>query len=256
MRELRRLRGYLPKRSAGRQVTSRLRKPASWTRTTCPYCGTGCEMDVGTSKNRIVSIKPLLDAPVSRGHLCVKGRYAFDFVSAPDRITQPMIRKGDKWQQVTWDDAVSFIAESLQRISEKYGPDSIAVLGSARGTNEENYLAQKFARVVIGTNNVDCCARVCHTPTAAAMKLMLGTGAATNSYNDIEKARTILVCGANATENHPNSRRTNQASSFEGREPDRNRSQANRACSVRRDSPAPTTGHKHPAPECNGLHDR
>lgn len=176
---------------------------ASWTRTTCPYCGTGCEIDVGTSKNRIVSIRPLRDAPVSRGHLCVKGRYAFDFVSAPDRITKPMIRKGDKWQQVKWDDVISFIAESLQHISEIYGPDSIAVLGSARGTNEENYLAQKFARVVIGTNNVDCCARVCHTPTAAAMKLMLGTGAATNSYNDIEKARTILVCGANATENHP-----------------------------------------------------
>lgn len=177
--------------------------PASWTRTTCPYCGAGCEMDVGASKNHIVSIKPLLDAPVSRGHLCVKGRYAFDFVSAPDRITKPMIRRGDQWRQVTWDDVISFTAESLQRISEKYGPDSIAVLGSARGTNEENYLAQKFARVVIGTNNVDCCARVCHTPTAAAMKLMLGTGAATNSYNDIEKARTILVCGANATENHP-----------------------------------------------------
>lgn len=177
--------------------------PTIWTRTTCPYCGTGCEMDVGTSNNRIVSIKPLLDAPVSRGHLCVKGRYAFDFVSAPDRITKPMIRKEDQWQQVTWDDVISFTAASLQRISEQYGPDSIAVLGSARGTNEENYLAQKFARVVIGTNNVDCCARVCHTPTAAAMKLMLGTGAATNSYNDIEKARTILVCGANATENHP-----------------------------------------------------
>jgi formate dehydrogenase major subunit len=160
-------------------------------------------MDVGTQQNRIVSIKPRHDAPVSRGHLCVKGRYAFDFVSAPDRITQPMIRKGDEWQQVTWEDAISFTGESLKRISEKYGPESIAVLGSARGTNEENYLAQKFARLVIGTNNVDCCARVCHTPTAAAMKLMLGTGAATNSYNDIEKARTILVCGANATENHP-----------------------------------------------------
>jgi formate dehydrogenase major subunit len=177
--------------------------PTNWTRTTCPYCGTGCEMDVGRNQNRIVGIKPLLDAPVSRGHLCVKGRYGFDFISAPDRITKPMIRKGDKWQQVTWNDAISFSAKSLQRICEQHGPDSIAVLGSARGTNEENYLAQKFARVVIGTNNVDCCARVCHTPTAAAMKLMLGTGAATNSYNDIEKARTILVCGANATENHP-----------------------------------------------------
>jgi formate dehydrogenase major subunit len=177
--------------------------PANWTRTTCPYCGTGCEMDVGTQQNRIVSINPRHDAPVSGGHLCVKGRYAFDFVSASDRITQPMIRKGDKWQQVTWDDAISFTAESLRRISETHGPDSIAVLGSARGTNEESYLAQKFARVVIGTNNVDCCARVCHTPTAAAMKLMLGTGAATNSYDDIEKAQTILLCGANATENHP-----------------------------------------------------
>ena len=180
-------------------------QPTNWIRTTCPYCGTGCEMIVGTKESQIVSIKPFLEAPVSRGHLCVKGRYAFDFVSAADRITEPMIRNGDSWEQVTWDAdaAISFTANSLQRITEQNGPDSIAVLGSARGTNEENYLAQKFARVVIGTNNVDCCARVCHTPTAAAMKLMLGTAAATNSYNDIEKAQTILVCGANATENHP-----------------------------------------------------
>ncbi len=178
-------------------------QPTNWIRTTCPYCGTGCEMIVGTKESQIVSIKPFLEAPVSRGHLCVKGRYAFDFVSAADRITEPMIRNGDSWEQVTWDAAISFTANSLQRITEQNGPDSIAVLGSARGTNEESYLAQKFARVVIGTNNVDCCARVCHTPTAAAMKLMLGTAAATNSYNDIEKAQTILVCGANATENHP-----------------------------------------------------
>jgi formate dehydrogenase major subunit len=177
--------------------------PTTSTRTTCAYCGTGCEMEVGTNQNRIVSISPLQGAPVSRGHLCVKGRYAFDFVSAPDRVSQPMIRKGDKWQQVNWEDAISFTAKSLQTILDRHGPDSIAVLGSARGTNEENYLAQKFARIVIGTNNVDCCARVCHAPTAAAMKLMLGTGAATNSYNDIEKAQPRLVCGANATENHP-----------------------------------------------------
>ena len=178
-------------------------KPTSWIRTTCPYCGTGCEMSVGTNENQIVSIKPLLDAPVSRGHLCVKGRYAFDFVHAADRITEPMIRNNDGWLQVPWDEALSFTASRLKRILEEHGPESIGILGSARGTNEENYLAQKFARVAIGTNNVDCCARVCHTPTAAAMKLMIGTGAATNSYNDIEKAQTILVCGANATENHP-----------------------------------------------------
>ena len=177
--------------------------PTVWTRTTCPYCGTGCEMNVGMTNNQIVSIRPVLEAPVSKGHLCVKGRYAFDFVTAKDRVTEPMIRKKGEWVSVSWEEAISFTADRLLQIVQQNGPDSIAILGSARGTNEENYLAQKFARVVIGTNNVDCCARVCHTPTAAALKVMLGAGAATNSYDDIEKAQTILLCGANATENHP-----------------------------------------------------
>lgn len=177
--------------------------PTQWTKTTCPYCGVGCEMNVGTKDAQLVSITPAQEAPVNRGHLCVKGRYAFDFVSADDRITQPMIRKGGDWQTASWDEAISFVAEKLRRIIDEHGPDSVGILGSARGTNEENYLAQKFARLVVGTNNVDCCARVCHTPTAAAMKLMLGAGAATNSYEDIEVASTILVCGSNSTENHP-----------------------------------------------------
>ena len=174
-----------------------------WTRTTCAYCGTGCEMNVGTRDGRIVVIKPLLEGPVNHGHLCVKGRYAFDFVRAEDRITQPMIRVAGQWKRVSWDEAISFTADALGRIIAEHGPDKVGVLGSARATNEENYLAQKFARVVLGTNNVDCCARVCHTPTAAAMKLMLGAGAATNSFDDIEAAASILVCGANPTENHP-----------------------------------------------------
>lgn len=175
----------------------------AWIKTTCPYCGTGCEMEVGALNERIVSVRPSQDGPVSRGHLCVKGRYAFDFVYAADRITEPMIRESGGWKQVSWDEAISFTAESLQHIIQRYGPDSLGVLGSARATNEENYLTQKFARIVAGTNNVDCCARVCHAPTAAAMKMMLGTGAATNSFSDIEQARTILICGANPTENHP-----------------------------------------------------
>lgn len=175
----------------------------NWTRTTCAYCGTGCEMNVGTRDGRIVSIEPVPDAPVNRGHLCVKGRYAFDFVYAPDRVTQPMIRVAGAWKQISWNEAISFTADALGRIATQHGVDSVGVLGSSRATNEENYLAQKFARVVLGTNNVDCCARVCHTPTAAAMKLMLGAGAATNSFDDIESASTILVCGANPTENHP-----------------------------------------------------
>jgi formate dehydrogenase major subunit len=177
--------------------------PTKWTRTTCPYCGVGCEMNVGTRNDRIVQVKPVLDAPVSKGHLCVKGRYAFDFTHSPDRVTEPMIREAGEWRKVSWPEAIECVVTNFRRILEKTGPDSIGVLGSARGTNEENYLAQKFARVVLGTNNVDCCARVCHAPTAAGMKQTLGTGAATNSFDDIEDAATFLICGCNPTENHP-----------------------------------------------------
>lgn len=174
-----------------------------WTKTTCPYCGVGCELSVGVKEGRIVEVLPVLDAPVSKGHLCVKGRYAHQFVHAADRITSPLIRKNGALTPVSWDEALEFTARELARIAAQYGPDCVGVLGSARAPNEDNYLAQKFARLVVGTNNVDCCARVCHGPTAAAMKATLGTGAATNSFDDIELARTILVIGCNPTENHP-----------------------------------------------------
>jgi formate dehydrogenase major subunit len=177
--------------------------PVKWTRTTCPYCGVGCEMNVGTREGRIVQVKPVLVAPVNKGHLCVKGRYAFDFTHALDRITEPMIREAGAWRNVSWPEAVERVAKNFRGILAETGADSIGVLGSARGTNEENYLAQKFARVALGTNNVDCCARVCHAPTAAGMKQTLGTGAATNSFDDIEHASAFLLCGCNPTENHP-----------------------------------------------------
>jgi formate dehydrogenase major subunit len=177
--------------------------PTSYTRTTCPYCGVGCEMQVGTRGGRIVQIRPAMDAPVNKGHLCVKGRYAFEFVESPDRLTTPLIRDGDGWRSAAWPEAVAFIADRLSRIVARHGSGSVGVLGSARATNEENYVAQKFARVVLGTNNVDCCARVCHAPSAQALSAMLGTGAATSSFDDIERSQTMLVCGANATEGHP-----------------------------------------------------
>ncbi len=180
-----------------------LAPPFEWTRTTCPYCGVGCELSVGTHRGRIVSIRPVLDAPVSKGHLCVKGRYAFDFVAAVDRVTEPMIRERGEWRRVSWNQARAFVAGRLRGLMERHGSDSIAMLGSARATNEDNYVAQKFARVVLGTNNVDCCARVCHTPSSAALKRSLGAGLSTNSFDDIEMARAILICGANPTENHP-----------------------------------------------------
>jgi formate dehydrogenase major subunit len=177
--------------------------PTGWTRTTCPYCGVGCEMNVGTRDGKIVQIRPVHDAPVNKGHLCVKGRYAFGFVDAPDRLAAPMIREAEGWRAVSWDEALAFVAARLRAIRTAHGPDAIGVLGSARATNEDNYLTQKFARIVVGTNNVDCCARVCHAPSAAGLFAMLGTGAATNSFDDIERARCLLVVGANATEAHP-----------------------------------------------------
>jgi formate dehydrogenase major subunit len=175
----------------------------AWTRTVCPYCGVGCELDYGTRDGRIVSSRPALDGRANHGHACVKGRYAFDFPTAGDRIVAPRIREGGNWRDTSWAEAIAHVAEGLRGIIARHGPNAVGVLGSARATNEENYLTQKFARVALGTNNVDCCARVCHAPSAAALKAMLGAGAATNSFDDIDQARTILIAGANPTENHP-----------------------------------------------------
>ena len=178
-------------------------RATTWTRTVCPYCGVGCELDYGTRDGRIVAARPALDGRANHGHACVKGRYAFDFAVAADRVTSPRVRDAGGWRDTTWPEAIATVANRLRDIIGRHGPDAVGVLGSARATNEENYLVQKFARMVIGTNNVDCCARVCHAPSAAALKGMLGAGAATNGFDDIELARTILVAGANPTENHP-----------------------------------------------------
>ncbi|NOK10212.1 formate dehydrogenase subunit alpha [Corallococcus exercitus] len=177
--------------------------PEAWTRTTCSYCGVGCEMDVGTRAGRIVTVRPSREGPSNQGHLCSKGRYAFDFVTAPDRVTVPLLREAGGWRRASWDEALGFIARRLRSLRDAHGPDAVGMLGSARATNEENYLAQKLARVVLGTNNVDCCARVCHAPSAAGLKQMLGTGASTNSFEDVDHARTLLVAGSNTTECHP-----------------------------------------------------
>jgi formate dehydrogenase major subunit len=163
----------------------------------------GCELNVGTRDGKVVQVTPVVDSPVNKGHLCVKGRYAFEFNSAPDRATQPLLRRIGGWQGTDWQTAIGTVAGTLAGVLERHGPQAIGVLGSARATNEDNYVIQKFARTVLGTNNVDCCARVCHTPSAAALKRMLGFGAATNSFDDIEMAGAIMLVGCNPTENHP-----------------------------------------------------
>ncbi len=133
-------------RSRTRRCSSAARQ-RDRTRTTCPYCGVGCELDVRTRAGEIVQILPVLDAPVNKGHLCVKGRYAFEFVESPDRLDSPLLRDGGGWRRASWPEAVAFVAgAAAQRSSTAHGPDAVGVLGSARSTNEENYVAQKFAR--------------------------------------------------------------------------------------------------------------
>ncbi|KAA3653177.1 MAG: formate dehydrogenase subunit alpha, partial [Calditrichaeota bacterium] len=173
------------------------------TRTVCTYCGVGCNLEVATNNSTILSIQAPFDAEVNQGHTCLKGRYAFKFYNHPDRLRSPMIRREGILKEATWDEAYDYIAEKLTSIKNEHGPDAIAGISSARCTNEENYLMQKFIRAVIGTNNIDGCARVCHSPTALGMQRTFGTGAATNSIADIQHTECVLVIGANPTAAHP-----------------------------------------------------
>lgn len=172
-------------------------------RTVCTYCGVGCNLEVSVKSGEILSIQAPYDAEVNKGHTCLKGRFAFKFYKHPERIRHPMIRKNGVLEQVSWDEAYDFIASKLKEIKSKYGPDAIGGISSARCTNEENYLMQKFIRVVIGTNNIDGCARVCHSPTALGLQRTFGTGAATNSIEDIQLTDAIMIIGANPTDGHP-----------------------------------------------------
>ncbi|MBK8700766.1 MAG: formate dehydrogenase subunit alpha [Saprospiraceae bacterium] len=172
-------------------------------RTVCTYCGVGCNLEVAVVNNEIKSIQAPYDAAVNQGHTCLKGRYAFSFYNHQDRLRTPLIRKNGELVPASWDEAYDYIAEKLTSIKNQYGPDSIGGISSARCTNEENYLMQKFIRAVIGTNNIDSCARVCHSPTALGMQRAFGTGAATNSVVDLKYTDCIMVIGANPTDAHP-----------------------------------------------------
>ncbi len=173
------------------------------TRTICTYCGVGCNLEVATKGNEVLSIQAPVDAKVNHAHTCLKGRYAFRFYNHPDRLTKPLIRTNGHFEEATWEEAYDHIVKNLTRIKSEHGGQAIAGISSARCTNEENYLMQKFIRAVMGTNSIDCCARVCHSPTAWGMQKSFGTGAATNSFEDIEHTRCIMVIGANPTEGHP-----------------------------------------------------
>lgn len=168
--------------------------------TTCPYCGVGCQLKLQLKEGKIIEVIPQAENNVNRGQACVKGRFGItEFVHHPERLTTPLIKRDGRFVEATWEEALDEVARRLAG----YKKDNVAVISSAKTTNEDNYVAQKFARTVLSTNNVDHCARLCHAPTVAGLAAAFGSGAMTNSITDIADAATILAIGTNTTSSHP-----------------------------------------------------
>ncbi len=167
--------------------------------TTCPYCGTGCGFNLVVKDKKVVGVSPWHRNPVNEGKLCPKGNYAWEFVNSPDRLTTPLIRKDGKFVEASWDEAYKLIASKWK----SYKPEEMACLSSARVSNEENYLMQKFARAVLKTPNIDHCARLCHASTVVGLAGAFGSGAMTQSIADIAESKCLLVIGTNTFEQHP-----------------------------------------------------
>ena len=173
--------------------------------TTCAYCGVGCGFRAEMKGSQVVNMVPWKDGKANEGHSCVKGRFAWGYATHKDRITKPMIRKkiSDPWQEVTWDEAINYSASEFRRLQKQYGRDSIGGITSSRCTNEETYLVQKLVRAAFGNNNVDTCARVCHSPTGYGLGQTFGTSAGTQTFKSVEKSDVIMIIGANPTDAHP-----------------------------------------------------
>ena len=173
--------------------------------TTCAYCGVGCSFKAEMKGNEVVRMVPYKDGKANHGHSCVKGRFAWGYATHQDRMLKPMIRKkiSDPWQEVSWDEALAYAASEFRRIQTKYGKDSIGGITSSRCTNEEVYLVQKLVRAAFGNNNVDTCARVCHSPTGYGLKQTLGESAGTQTFDSVMQADIIVVIGANPVVAHP-----------------------------------------------------
>jgi len=173
--------------------------------TTCAYCGVGCSFKAEMQGDQVVRMVPYKDGKANEGHSCVKGRFAWGYAQHEDRITKPMIRAKttDEWREVSWDEAINYAANEFKRIQAKYGRDSIGAITSSRCTNEEVFLVQKLVRAGFGNNNVDTCARVCHSPTGYGLSKTFGTSAGTQDFKSVAKADIVLVIGANPTDGHP-----------------------------------------------------
>src|SRR5580692_3269677 len=175
------------------------------TTTTCAYCGVGCSFKAELSGGEVVRMVPNREGRANGGHACVKGRFAYGYAFHEDRILKPMIRAKitDPWREVSWDEAINYAASEFKRIQAKYGKYSVGGITSSRCTNEEAYLVQKLVRAAFGNNNVDTCARVCHSPTGYGLKNTMGESAGTQEFASVMKADAIILIGANPTEGHP-----------------------------------------------------
>lgn len=172
-------------------------------RTTCTYCGVGCQMWLHVKDGRITKVTGVEGAAPNDGRLCVKGRFGYDFIYSPDRLTAPLIRENGSFREASWDEALDLVVEKFRDLSAKYGPDCLAGVSSSRSINEDSYNMQKLFRAVLGTNNIDNCARTCHAPSVTGLAMSFGSGAMTNSFSDFSKAKMILAIGTNMTEAHP-----------------------------------------------------
>ncbi|NDB25820.1 MAG: formate dehydrogenase subunit alpha, partial [Gammaproteobacteria bacterium] len=172
--------------------------------TTCAYCGVGCSFKAQVRGNEVVRMVPNDDGKANRGHSCVKGRFAWGYATHPDRVTTPLVRERitDPWREASWDEAIARIASEFRRIQTQYGQNAIGAVTSSRCTNEETFLVQKMVRAVFGNNNVDTCARVCHSPTGYGLKQTFGTSAGTQDFDSVMQADVIMVIGANPTDGH------------------------------------------------------
>ncbi len=191
-------------------------KPDHITTTTCPYCGVGCTLQLHVKDNFIFKVTSPFDSPVNQGNLCVKGRYGYDFVYHPKRVTKPLIRKTpqkagvrtqafdlSEWREATWDEALDYVADRLVEIYRRDGPDAMAVYCCAKATNEDNYLLQKMYRALFRTNNVDHCTRLCHAGSVVALQQAVGSSAMSNTASQVIQNDVFIVTGSNTSENHP-----------------------------------------------------
>lgn len=173
------------------------------TKTVCPFCGVGCSFEIWTKGREILKVEPKPESPANGVATCIKGKFGWDFINSSERLTRPLIREEDRFREANWGEALSLIAKKLSDIKDKYGPDAVGVIATCTGTNEEGYLAQKFARAVIGTNNVDNCARYCQAPATTGLFRTVGIGGDAGTMADIERADLVITFGSNTAEAHP-----------------------------------------------------